>query len=61
MVGKGYMPSSIVENPSFHYFIMHCDCKCVFSSSKQLVNGHLPTILDKGLDDKDDSHVGYLV
>jgi hypothetical protein len=50
MVGKGYMPSSIVENPSFHYLMMHCDCKCVFPSCKQLVNEHLPTILGKAME-----------
>ncbi len=47
MVGKGYMPSSIVENPFFHCLMMHCDCKCVFPSCKQIMNEHLPTILGK--------------
>jgi hypothetical protein len=50
MVGKGYMPSSIVENPSFHYFMMDCHYKCVFPSSNQLVNEHLRTILGKAME-----------
>ncbi len=44
------MPLFVVENPLLRCLVLHCDCKCDFPSSKQLMNEHLLIMLSKMMD-----------
>jgi hypothetical protein len=49
MITKGYMFLFVIGNHFIHCLMMHCDCKCVFPSRKQLMSDHLPITFTKTL------------